>query len=135
MWRDITIALLLLNGIWDVTCVALMLIFGACIDADAEDCGPPHWALWERPSDRANPAARFLFGALVCLWGVARLMAASCMQQQPRCDMVLIAMWTYTLEGVFLSCAAAMGHMRVGRALCASALCVPMLTLLCIIHL
>ena len=115
--------LLWLNGLWDLACVAAMLYSARA----REPWQTPHWALWERASDRANPAARALFAALVLHWGGVRLLGATRIAED---GVRLCVMWTYAVESVFLSFAAATGGMREGRALVASALCVPMLILL-----
>ena len=126
MWppEELTLGLLWLNGLWDLACVALMLWR---MTRAVDDESTPHWALWARASDRANPAARALFAAVVLLWGGARLLGAARLHEE---GVRLHVMWTYALESLFLSIGAMTGRMREGRALAASALCVLMLMLL-----
>jgi phosphatidylserine synthase len=90
--------------------------------------------MWQRASDRTNPAARALFAGLVMLWGGVRLIGAVYLYDDTKEDkkegVRLIVMWTYALESIMLSIAAATGQMREERAFVAAALCVPMLILL-----
>jgi hypothetical protein len=149
MLRDLTLNLLWLNGLWDLVCVVFMLLrlrAAARIENNGEETATttmetphlvwqtPHWSMWQRASDRTNPAARALFAGLVMLWGGVRLIGAVYLYDDTNEDkkegVRLIVMWTYALESIMLSIAAATGQMREERAFVAAALCVPMLILL-----
>lgn len=115
-WRDIVVAMLLCNALWDALCGAAIVVYMQC--GWLKNLAGTHLGLWVADDDQLNPAAMVLMSVLLFQWSFTRGYAAMDFDMH-----WADAAYSYWLEGALIGTCALAGTMHLGRGVCVILLC------------